>query len=110
EMEEVLRCIKLYVIFKGIAKITGRKMEVLAYYLLYGYSRDTKKKIIQELRITDSNLNNINHELRTAGAITMMDNNQTQNEINKELLGFKRFLVDNEKRYILIKLNDEAGV
>lgn len=105
EVEEVLRCIKLYVILKDVKKLTGRKLEVLAYYLIFGYSKDTKKKIIKRINITDSNLNNINHELRKMGVINSVGYNQSANEVNKDLLEFKEFIVDKKGSYMLIQLN-----
>jgi len=105
EMDEILRCIKLYVILKDIKKLTGRKLEVLSYYLKFGYSKKTKKDIIKGIEITDSNLNNINHELRKMGVINSVGYNQSTNEVNKELLKFKQFIVDNKKKYVLIKID-----
>lgn len=105
EMEEILRCIKLYVILKDIKKLTGRKLEVLSYYLKFGYSKKTKKDIIKNIRITDSNLNNVNHELRKMEVINSVGYNQSTNEVNKELLEFKKFIVDNKGSYVLIKTN-----
>jgi hypothetical protein len=105
EMDEILRCIKMYVILKDIKKLTGRKLEVLAYYLSYGYSKDTKKDIIKGIRITDSNLNNINHELRKMGVINSVGYNQSANEVNPDLLEFKKFMVDNKGNYVLIELS-----
>ena len=92
EMDEILRCIKTYVILKDIKKLTGRKLEVLSYYLKFGYSKKTKKDIIKGINITDSNLNNINHELRKMGVINSVGYNQSANEVNKELLEFKNLL------------------
>ena len=104
EMDEILRCIKMYVILKDIKKLTGRKLEVLSYYLKFGYSKKTKKDIIRGIKITDSNLNNINHELRKMGVINSVGYNQSANEVNKDLLEFKKFIVDSKKNYVLIKL------
>lgn len=105
EMDEILRCIKMYVILKDINKLTGRKLEVLSYYLKFGYSKKTKKDIIKGIKITDSNLNNINHELRKMGVINSVGYNQSTNEVNKDLLQFKSFIVDNKGGYVLIKVD-----
>ncbi|MFT6125915.1 MAG: hypothetical protein ACJAVA_000357 [Flavobacteriaceae bacterium] len=105
EAGEVNRCIKLYVILKDIKKLTGRKLEVLTYYLILGYSKDTKKFILKGLDITDSNLNNINHELRKMGVIKSVGYNQSNNEVNEDLLAFKKFIVDKKGSYILIKID-----
>jgi hypothetical protein len=104
EVEEVLRCIKLFVILKDLEKLTGRKLEVLVYYLLYGYSKDTKRKILKAIGITDSNLNNINCALRSIGVIHSVNYNQKDNEVDSELLKFKEFIVNSKGKYILIKV------
>ena len=103
-IEEIIRCIKLYVILKGIKKLTGRKLEVLAYYLQDGFSKDTKKDIINLVGITDSNLNNINHELRKMGVIQRVGYNNSNNEVNPDLLQFKKFIIDDRKNFVLINL------
>lgn len=102
---EIIRCIQFFALIKNKSKLRGRKLEVLAYYLKSGYSRETKKDIISMLKITDSNLNNINHELRKLGAIETVGYNENNNQVNKELLEFKEFIVDNKKGNILIKID-----
>lgn len=104
EMDEIIRCIKMYLILKDIKKITGRKLEVLSYYLRFGYSKETKKKVLKGIKITDSNLNNINHELRKMGVINSVGYNQSANEVDKDLLQFKEFIVDNKGSYVLINV------
>lgn len=105
EMDEIVRCIKMYVILKDIKKLTGRKLEVLSYYLNFGFSKKTKKDIIRGIKITDSNLNNINCELRKMGVINSVGYNQSANEVNKDLLEFKNFIVDNKGSYVMIKVD-----
>ncbi len=105
ETKEIIRCIKMYAILKGIDKLSGRKLDVLAYYLISGYNRKTKKDIIKRVKITDSNLNNINHELRKMGVIEKSGYNQATNEVNSDLLAFKNFIVDNRGKYALIKID-----
>jgi len=104
EVKEIQRCIKLFVILKDLDKLTGRKLEVLVYYLLYGYNKKTKQTILKQMGITDSNLNNINCALRSIGVIHSVNYNQADNEVDIELLKFKEFIVDNKGKYILTKI------
>lgn len=104
ETKEIVRCIKMYAILKNIDKLAGRKLDVLAYYLISGYNKKTKKDIVKRVKITDSNLNNINHELRKMGVIRKSGYNQAANEISPELLEFKKFVVDKKGKYILTKI------
>lgn len=105
DIDEVIRCIKIYVILKDIKKLTGRKLEVLSYYLKYGFSKKTKKDIIKQIKITDSNLNNVNCELRKMGVINSVGYNQSLNEVSKDLIDFKEFLIDKKGKYLLIKVD-----
>lgn len=105
--QEAKRCIQMYAILKNIEKLSGRKLEVLVYYLIYGYSKQTKDDVIKELKMTDSNLNNINHRLRKMGLINIYGTNFTKNEVSKELIAFKDFIVGSKGEYILIKINKE---
>lgn len=105
EMDEIIRCIKMYAILKDIKKLTGRKLEVLAYYLKFGYNKKTKKDVIRGIHLTDSNLNNINCELRKLKVINQIGYKASNNELNKELLEFKRFIVDGKGKYLHIKIN-----
>ncbi len=104
EMAEIIRCIKLYAILNDIEKLRGRKIEILGYYLLDGYNKKTKKDIIKRLDLTDSNLNNINCGLRDLGVIHSVNYNQSDNEVDKDLIEFKEFVVDRKGSYILTKI------
>ena len=85
--------------------LRGRKQEVLAYYLMLGYSKKTKESIMKELDIKSSNLNHVNHSLRKMGAIRQIGYNESNNEVNKELIKLKEFIVDGRNKYILIKID-----
>lgn len=106
DMEEIQRCIRMFLILKGIPKLTPRKLELLAYYLKMGYSRESKDKITRRMKMKDSNLNNLNSKIRDLGLIKQVGHNQSNNEINPELVQFKKDIVDNKGSYILIKIED----
>lgn len=112
--KEVMRCIKMYSLLKSlddpkedgskVNKLAGKKLEVLVYYLLYGYNSKTKKEILKTMNMTDSNLNNINHSLRKLGVIKNVGYNSVNNDVDEELLMFKNFIVDNKGKYVMIKI------
>lgn len=104
EMEDILRCIDMYIILNNIENLTGRKKEILGYYLKMGYSKKTKDFIIKNLKLTDSNINNLNHSLRKLGVIKSIGYNQSINEVDKDLLDFKKFMVDSKGEYLLVKI------
>ena len=105
DIREILRCIEIYKLLKGMDDLRGRKQEVLAYYLMLGYSKKTKESIMKELDIKSSNLNHVNHSLRKMGAIRQIGYNESNNEVNKELIKLKEFIVDGRNKYILIKID-----
>ena len=85
-------------------KISGRKLETLAYYLKHGYSKKTKEKILKDCKIKDSNLNNVNCELRRLGFITVDARNENKNHVDPKLSDFIKYMVDNKGKYVLIKV------
>lgn len=103
-IEEIYRCIQMYTLFKGVGKLRGRKLEVLSYYVQDGFNKQTKIDIMESLKIKDTNLNNINHELRSLGLIVKNEYNHSTNDVSKELMQFKKFIIDDKKKFVLINL------
>ena len=106
DLEDIVRFTSLYIDLKGDddIKISGRKLETLAYYLKHGYSKKTKEKILKDCKIKDSNLNNVNCELRRLGFITVDARNENKNHVDPKLSDFIKYMVDNKGEYVLIKI------
>lgn len=106
DLEDVVRFITIYVSLKGDddIRLSQRRTQTLAYYILYGYSRETKNAIKKDLNIKNSNLNNLNSQLRKMGYIVAEEYNTNNNKINKELLDFVNYMVMKKNSYFLVKL------
>lgn len=102
--EEALRIIRLYTVLQDIEEITGRKLQVLACYLIDGYNKESKKRIRKKLNISEGNLNSVNCDLRSRKLIYPDDRNSNKNHVTKELLDLKTFLIDDKKSNLLIQL------
>ena len=96
----------IYVSLKGDDEVrrSQRRIQTLAYYILYGYSKKTKDTIKKDLDIENSNLNNLNSQLRKMGYIVSEKYNTHNNSVNKELLNFVNYMVLNKGKYFLVKL------
>lgn len=106
DLEDVIRFITIYVSLKGDdeVRLSQRRIQTLAYYILYGYSKKTKDTIKKDLDIENSNLNNLNSQLRKMGYIVSEKYNTHNNSVNKELLNFVNYMVLNKGKYFLVKL------
>lgn len=106
--EEIVRCIHIYTMLKNIKGLSSRKLDVLVFYLKYGYSKEIKKLIEERLKIKEGNLNSINCELRKLGVIEQVGHNESNNKVCDELREFKEFIVDQKGSYILISINERG--
>lgn len=104
DTKEIIRCIQLYTLLTGVVGISGQKLQVLAYYLKFGYNKDTKNLLAESMKISMSNLNVVNCALRKVGMLIPVEYSQSENTINEKLLEFKNYLVDNQGSHVLIKL------
>lgn len=64
---------------------------VLSYYLLHGYSNDTKQLVLDTLDIKKDNLNQINCELQKKGYLERDSGNYRKKNLSSRLDGFKDF-------------------
>lgn len=82
--------------------------EVLSFYMLLGYSKETKNVIIESLKITLQNLNQINAELTKKKYLVRDNNNFRKKHLSKELNEFKEFFLSNDlSKILLIKLTKD---
>lgn len=70
-----------------------RLVDVLAFYILFGYTKDTKKLILESLKMDIKNLNQINSELTKKKFLIRDANNFTKKHISKELEGLNDYFI-----------------
>ncbi len=78
---------------------------ILRYYLLYGYSKETKDMIVLDMGIKRSNLNTSNYDLQKRGFLKPHPTNQRSKLISKELLELKDTFTNKESDKKLFILN-----
>lgn len=83
-----------------------RLSNVLSYYVLKGYSEETKKIILDSKPgLTRKHLNQINCELQKQGYLHPHKHNENRREVDKSLLDLKEYLESNKdnKPHLVIK-------
>ena len=84
-----------------------RKLEdVLSFYALNGYNLDTKKMIMETLKISSDNLTQINAELSKKGYLIRDENNYRKKRLHPDILRLKDTLtspIENMNKAMLIK-------
>lgn len=104
-----LKAIKLYVDIKKIddtSKSLGdRPLELLSYYLLEGYSDETKEFIQKNLGLTSKNVNTVNRVLTKKGYLAQDKNNFHTKVLNPDLEKLKSYIDTNKdlSKFFLIK-------
>lgn len=86
-----------------------RKLEdVLAFYALNGYNLETKKMIMETLKISSDNLTQINAELSKKGYLIRDENNYRKKRLHPDILRLKDTLtspIENMSKAILIRFD-----
>ena len=86
-----------------------RKLEdVLAFYALNGYNLETKKMIMETLKISSDNLTQINAELSKKGYLIRDENNYRKKRVHPDILRLKDTLtspIENMSKAILIRFD-----
>lgn len=67
-------------------KLSPKLLRILSFYILYGYTKEAKKIIVDSMDITYPILNSANKELRDSGFLEDGDiYSKTNNVLNKDL-------------------------
>ena len=86
-----------------------RKLEdVVAFYALNGYNLETKKMIMETLKISSDNLTQINAELSKKGYLIRDENNYRKKRLHPDILRLKDTLtspIENMSKAILIRFD-----
>lgn len=73
-----------------------RHVSVLAFYLLKGYTNETKKLVLDSLEISVANLNQINAELTKKGFLIRGHSNYSEKFLSKGLESLKEYFMNRE--------------
>lgn len=93
---------------KGKNYLRPKLVDVLSFYILYDYSKETKDLIIESLKIKGTNLNQINSELTRKGYLIKDYFNYRRKTLSEELIALKKyFLEEDTSKIFLIKFNEK---
>lgn len=95
--------IRIFSIVKLDDDLENHQERVLMFYIKYGYSPDTKDKIISSLGIKRHYLNTINHHLDKKGYLIKDNNNRQKKHLSAELQQLREAWVDNKVDVYAIK-------
>lgn len=111
DLDKINKVVSIFSIIKngnlGYCHIRPRCVQVISYYILFGYSRETRE-LIQSLGIKLKNLNQINSELTKKGYLVKDDKNFHNKHLSNELKKIKDYFMNTEikNKLFLIELLD----
>lgn len=73
-------------------KITDREVPFVVYYLKYGYNKEVKKMLREELGVKSNHIDVINHKLREKGILIQDEYNKNNHRLCEEVLSLKSFV------------------
>lgn len=78
----------------GKIYLRPKLVEILAFYILKGYSDETKNLILKTLNITRQNLNQINAELTRKGYLRIDQRSYRKKYLSPAMLQIKEYFMD----------------
>lgn len=95
-LELCLKAVKTYVHFRTLEDennaLSPRPLEFLSYYVLEGYSDETKNFMKKALGITSKNVNTVNTKLSNKGYLVNDRFNFTKKHLSPELKELKNYI------------------
>lgn len=100
DIEYVDKLISIYSIIKMDAdkQLRDFEKEVLNFYVRFGYSTETKKKIKKTLKKTDASITQANFHLSKKGYLVPSKRNLSQKNLNPDLQRIHDNLVSGKKK------------
>jgi hypothetical protein len=92
---------------KGKETLRPRLVEILAYYVMRGYSTETKNFIIKSIpKMKKTNLNQINSELQKLGYLIQDRVRENDRHLHPSLEQLKIYIKDNEFPILVMTLKN----
>lgn len=96
DLDLINKALEVYATLERVGKdntfLRPRLLSVLSFYMLYGFSADTKRLIVDSLGITMKNLNQINAELNKHECIVRCPRNFRKQHLCEALQALKDYL------------------
>ena len=102
DLDKTEKILTIYSIVKEI-KFRDFEKDVLKYYLVYGYNKETQKIIMEDLGKSDVNIRVTDTWLRKNGFLNLGINNKRKSSLSKDMeMMRKDFILDKKDVYALI--------
>lgn len=110
KMDLIQKVLDLYVITTPSAeKLIVREKEALAYYIMYGYSRETVEDIKTALskNIKNGYVRTINNSLRKKGYLIQDTKNMQKNHLSEDMKMIQKEFVENDGKIYVVGFKKE---
>jgi hypothetical protein len=102
DLDKIEKILTIYSIVKEI-KFRDFEKDVLKYYLVYGYNKETQEMIMEDLGKSDVNIRVTDTWLRKNGFLNLGINNKRKSSLSKDMeMMRKDFILDKKDVYALI--------
>ena len=102
DLDKIEKILTTYSIVKEI-KFRDFEKDVLKYYLVYGYNKETQEMIMEDLGKSDVNIRVTDTWLRKNGFLNLGVNNKRKSSLSKDMeMMRKDFILDKKDVYALI--------
>lgn len=102
DLDKIEKILTIYSIVKEI-KFRDFEKDVLKYYLVYGYNKETQEMITEDLGKSDVNIRVTDTWLRKNGFLNLGVNNKRKSSLSKDMeMMRKDFILDKKDVYALI--------
>lgn len=102
DLDKIEKILTMYSIVKEI-KFRDFEKDVLKYYLVYGYNKETQEMIMEDLGKSDVNIRVTDTWLRKNGFLNLGVNNKRKSSLSKDMeMMRKDFILDKKDVYALI--------
>lgn len=102
DLDKIEKILTIYSIVKEI-KFRDFEKDVLKYYLVYGYNKETQEMIMEDLGKSDVNIRVTDTWLRKNGFLNLGVNNKRKSSLSKDMeIMRKDFILDKKDVYALI--------
>lgn len=102
DLDKIEKILTVYSFVKEI-KFRDFEKDVLKYYLVYGYNKETQKIIMEDLGKSDVNIRVTDVWLRKNGFLNLGVNNKRKSSLSKDMEMIRKdFILDKKDVYALI--------
>lgn len=102
DLDKIEKILTIYSIVKEI-KFRDFEKDVLKYYLVYGYNKETQEMIMEDLGKSDVNIRVTDTWLRKNGFLNLGVNNKRKSSLSKDMEMMRTdFILDKKDVYALI--------